>query len=75
MPTQKPMIKLIWNEGYWLDRAEEALAISADISNPECKRIMRELAATYEHVARLTAEFKSAAGTPGSIEMRSKSAD
>lgn len=68
MPSQKPMIKLIRNEGYWRDRAEEALAISADTRNPECKRIMRELSATYEHLARLTAEFKSVAGTPASFE-------
>jgi len=71
MPTQKPMIKLIRNEVYWRDRAEEALAISADIRDPECKRIMQELAATYERLARLTADFKSAAGTPALFEMRS----
>ena len=50
---------LIWNEGDWRDRAEEVLAISADARNPECQRILRELAATYERLARLTAEFKS----------------
>ena len=64
MPTQKPMTKLIRNEGYWRDRTEEALAISAETRNPECKRIMRELADTYELLARLTAEFKSVVGTP-----------
>ena len=72
MPNSKPMVKLIWDEAYWRDRADEALAISADIRNPECKRIMQELAATYEHLARLTAEFKSAAGAPASFEMPSK---
>jgi hypothetical protein len=60
-------------EIYWRDRAEEGRAISANIRNPQCKRIMQELAATYEHLARLTVEFKSAAGTPASsFEMRSK---
>jgi len=52
MPSSKPMVKLIWDEGYWRDRAEEALAISADISNPQCARIMHELAATYEQAYR-----------------------
>jgi hypothetical protein len=33
---------------------------------------MQELAATYEHLARLTTDFKAAAGTPASFEMRSK---
>jgi hypothetical protein len=72
MPTQKPTLKLIWNEGYRRDRAEEALAISADTRNPECKRILLELAATYDRLARLTAESKSAAGTPASFETGSK---
>jgi hypothetical protein len=44
----RPRAKPIWNESYWLDRAEEALAKAADIRNPDCRRIMAELAATYE---------------------------
>jgi hypothetical protein len=40
--------------------------------NPQCKTIIQELAATYEHLARLTTEFKSAAGTPASFEVPSK---
>jgi len=42
------MTKLIRNEGYWRVRAEEALAISTETRNPECKRIMREQADTYD---------------------------
>ena len=64
MLKPKPTAKLIWNKTYWLDRAEEARTIASDIRNPECKRIMADIAASYEHLARLTHDFKSAAMTP-----------
>jgi hypothetical protein len=35
------MVKLIWDEAYWLHRAEEARIIEDQIRNPGCKRIMR----------------------------------
>jgi hypothetical protein len=47
-PISKPMGELIWSEVYWHDRAEEVLAISADIRNPECKR-NQKLVATYDN--------------------------
>jgi hypothetical protein len=57
MPNQKTIV-------YWRDRAEEAQVMPANIRNPECRRIMGELAAAYEHLAKLTTEFKAAAETP-----------
>jgi hypothetical protein len=60
----RPPAKLIWNADHWLDRAEEALTMAADIRNPECKRVMVELAATYKHLAKLTTYFQAAAATP-----------
>jgi len=60
----KPTAKLIWNKTYWLDRAEEARAIATEIRNPECRRIMVEIAASYNHLATLTDDFQCAAMTP-----------
>jgi hypothetical protein len=39
-------VQLYRDDDYWRDRAEEALAITADIRAAERKRIMEELAAT-----------------------------
>ena len=64
MIKSKPTAKLIWNKTYWLNRAEEARAIATEIRNPECKRIMVEIAASYDHLATLTDDFQSAAMTP-----------
>ena len=61
---KKPTAKVIWNEGHWLDRAEEARAAAENIRTPECKRIMCEIARSYEHLARLSTDFKEAAVTP-----------
>jgi len=58
------MAKLIWNEGYWLDRAEEARAAAGNIRTPECRRIMCEIAKSYEHLAKLSHDFSRAAMTP-----------
>jgi len=66
MTSPKPTTKLIWHEGYWRDRAEEARAISEEIRNPECRRIMREIASSYEYLARLTNDFQNAAMAPQS---------
>jgi hypothetical protein len=75
MLKSRPPAKLIWNEDHWLDRAEEARAKAAGIRNPECRRIMTELAATYEHLARLTADFKAAAGTTPSLKSDARVTD
>lgn len=61
MPTFKRRRKLIWNEAFWRDRAEEAYSISQEIRNPECRRIMREISHSCEYLARLTNEFHNAA--------------
>jgi hypothetical protein len=34
------------------DRAEEALAKAETFNDPDCKRLMRQIATTYEDVAR-----------------------
>jgi hypothetical protein len=57
----KPTAKLIWDRRYWQDRADEAKAAAEDVRNPECKRIMLEIAATYQHLANLTSDFTTAA--------------
>ena len=64
----KPTAKLVWNKTYWLNRAEEARAIATEIRNPECKRIMVEIAASYDRLAGLTDDFHSAARTPVSYQ-------
>src|SRR5262245_66624724 len=53
MPTFKRRRKLIWNEAFWRDRAEEAYSISQEIRNPECRRIMREISHSCQYLARL----------------------
>ena len=68
MTKSKPTAKLIWDKTYWLDRGEEARAIASEIRNPECKRIMAEIAASYDRLARLTDDFHSAARTPVSLQ-------
>lgn len=62
--------KLIWNEGYWSDRAEEARATSETMQNPECQRIMREIADSYALLARLTRQFHDAARHDARSEQR-----
>lgn len=61
---KKPMAKLIWAENYWHDRAEEARAAAGNIRNPECRRIMREIARSYEHLAKLSRDFNETAMAP-----------
>jgi hypothetical protein len=64
-PKQRPMPKLIWDEDYWLHRAEEARAMASEIRNPECRRIMVEIADSYERLAQQSKDFVSAArGAP-----------
>jgi hypothetical protein len=55
------MPKLIWNEPYWDHRAEQARAAADSLRDPECKRIMVEIAASYEQLGNLTRAFRSAA--------------
>jgi len=56
--------KLIWSEQHWLFRAEEARTMLDDIKNPECRKIMSDIAETYARLATLTAGFHRAAGKP-----------
>jgi hypothetical protein len=63
---KKPTVKLVWNEAYWNDRAEEARTIGQEIRNPECKRIMRDIADTYDRLATLTKNFQKASMMPHS---------
>ena len=48
------MLSPLNNARYWRDHADEARGIAALMSNPEMKRIMLEVVARYEHLARLT---------------------
>jgi DNA-directed RNA polymerase subunit N (RpoN/RPB10) len=59
--TAKKPAKLIWDEAYWLDRAEEARTLLEDIRHPECRRIMSEMAESYERLAEQTKRFREAA--------------
>lgn len=58
---QRPMPKLIWDEDYWLHRAEEARTASDEIRNPECRRIMLGIADSYDRLAQQTKQFQEAA--------------
>ena len=57
------MPKLIRDETYWRDRAEEARSIEGGLKDAECKKIMREIAESYERLAELTTRFRAAAKT------------
>ena len=59
------MPKLICDESYWRFRAEEARTIASELTNPECKQIMVGIAQSYEQLAELSHEFRSAAVTVG----------
>lgn len=54
---------MIWKESYWANRAEQARATVESIRNPECRRIVREIAVSFDRLAKLTGDFKSSAGT------------
>jgi len=49
-----------WDDAYFLQRAKDARAMAEEIRHPECKRIMRGIAESYEHMARQTKEFQRA---------------
>jgi hypothetical protein len=70
MEQRKPIPKLIWNEEYWLHRAEEAHTLGASIRHPECKRIMADIAESYARLARLTKDFQKAAASPVTVEQK-----
>ena len=72
MPVTKAMPKLIWDERYWAERAEEARAVCDSIQNPECSRIMGEIALSYDRLARLSKDFNSATLTPPKPEVVAK---
>jgi len=44
------------DEEYWLERAREAYAQATDMAYPEAKRLMLEIAATYQRLAQTTQE-------------------
>ena len=44
------------DEEYWLERAREAYALSDRMVYPEAKRLMREIAASYQRLAHSTEE-------------------
>jgi hypothetical protein len=64
---KKPMPKLIWDADYWEFRAEEARATLSEVRNPDCQRIMGEIADAYERLARLSVSFKEAAIAAGRV--------
>jgi len=70
-PKQGPMKKcgsrLTWDEQHLLYRAEEARTMADEIRHPECKRIMKGIAESYEYLARQAEEFRRAVGTPRSL--------
>jgi hypothetical protein len=43
----------LYDVEYWLSRAEEARTVGALARNPETKRIMAEIVASYERLAQL----------------------
>jgi hypothetical protein len=55
------MPKLIWDEEYWRHCAEEARSFAVDIRHPECKRIMDDIAKSYDRLAELSLEFRGTA--------------
>ena len=59
--AKKPMPKLIWDETYWSFRAEEARTAASEISNLECRAIMRRMAESYDRLAEDTRKFRAAA--------------
>jgi len=71
MPVTKSMPKLIGDERYWAERAEEARAVCDSIRNPECRRIMGEIALSYD-VGSVIEGFNSATLTPPKQEVVSK---
>ena len=58
------MTKLIWDGTYWKRRAEEARITVEAIRRSECKRIMRDIAKSYDRLASLTEAFKTASAQP-----------
>ena len=44
------------DEEYWLERAREAYALAGEMAFPEAKRLMLEIAATYQRLAQTTQE-------------------
>src|SRR5215475_1901032 len=56
------MPKIIWDETYWLQRADEVRAICDSMRNHECRRIMGEMAESYERLASLTKRFQKTVG-------------
>jgi len=50
------MPRLIDNPEHWRDRAEEARAMAAQLSDPEARRMMEDVAKTYDKLAERAEE-------------------
>ena len=64
-PKPRTIPKLIWSEDYWMLRAEQAHAYVSRQTHAECGRILREIAASYAHLAELTSDYWEAAKAAG----------
>ena len=67
-PKKSPTVKVIWDEDYWLRRAEEARTHMDGMRNAECRAIMDRIAESHEQLARLSKQFRAAAGPPKTPE-------
>jgi hypothetical protein len=68
-PQKKPMPKLVWDEEYWRSRATEARTMGDQIRHPDCKRIMGEMARSYDHLAELTKQSRESARIPADLAL------
>jgi hypothetical protein len=53
---------MIWKESYWANRAEQARATVESIRNPECRRIVREIAVSFDPWQSLRATSRAVRG-------------
>jgi hypothetical protein len=53
-------VEIIWDESH---RAEEARSLTDQVGNPECARIIRKIAQSYNRLAEHTKGFQKAANT------------
>ena len=54
------MSNLLYNVEYWLARVAEARAIADQMQDPETKRVMLDIAKSYEELARHAARLRQA---------------
>ena len=60
-PVERVVAKLFkrFDAQHWRDRAGEARANAANIDDPDAKRLMFEIAITYDHLASKADEGRS----------------